>query len=249
MRAKAMGAALLPLLFMSGMTAAQDRRCEAPDAYVQPYHKAAKAALHLRANKSLNILIVSSLPSQTRAGEKLRAYPQFLESALRERLPNYEFHIGVHTEPSKTIKHILAALPGVLEKYKPDLVVLQTGTVEAIGGIDPDKYERKLERAVEIINAGGADVIFVNPQFNPRLSFVSNAGALNDRIRRVASYADVALFNRYDIMRHWSENEAFDFTALKSDGTFEAVHRCLGRLLAEFVSRAASFSELAKATQ
>lgn len=246
MRAKAMGAALFPLLLSSGMAAAQDHRCEAPDAYVEPYYKAAKAALHLRSTKSLDILIVSSAPSQTRMGDKLRSYPMFLETALKERLPNYEFRVAVHSEPRKSIKDILAALPQALEKNKPALVILQTGTVEAIAGVDPDKYERKLEQAIELIRKAGADTILINPQFSPRTSFLTNSGALNERIRRVASYSDVSLFSRYDIMRHWSENETFDFTALKNDGTYEAVHHCLGRILAEFVSRAASFSEIAK---
>lgn len=249
MWAKAIGAALAPFLLMSGMAAAQDQRCEAPDAYVEPYYKAVKAGLTLRSTKSLDILIVSSAPSQTRIGDKLRSYPMFMETALKERLPDYAFRVGVHTEARKTLKEILAALPQALEKNKPGLVIIQTGTVEAIVGVDPDKYERKLEKAVEIVRASGADVIFVNPQFSPRTSFVTNYGAMNDRIRRVAAYADVPLFNRYDIMRHWSENEAFDFTALKNDGTFEAVHRCLGRILADFVSRAASFSEIAKLPQ
>ena len=246
MRTKAMGAALAPLLLMSGMAAAQDNRCAAPDAYVEPYYKATRAALALRANKSLEILVVSSMPAQTRSSDKLRSYPMFLETALGERLPNYTFRVSVHNEARKTLKEILAALPQALEKHKPALVILQTGTLEAITGIDPDKYERKLEKAVEIIRAAGADVIFINPQFSPRTSFLTNSGAMNDRIRRVAAYADVPLFNRYDIMRNWSENDAFDFTALKNDGTFEAVHRCLGRVMAEFLSRAASFSEIAK---
>lgn len=246
MRAKAIGAAVLPLLLMSGMAAAQDQRCEAADAYVEPYYKAAKAALSLRTNKSLDILIVSSAPSQTRMGEKLRSYPIFLETALKERLRDYAINVTVHTEARKTIKDILAALPQALEKNKPALVILQTGTVEAIVGVDPDKYERKLEKAIEIIRAAGADTILVNPQFSPRTSFVTNSGAMNERIRRVSAYSDVSLFNRYDIMRHWSESDAFDLTALKNDGTYEAVHRCLGRLLAEFVSRSASFAEIAK---
>lgn len=246
MRAKAMGAALVPLLLMSGMTVAQDHRCEAPDAFVEPYFKTLKTAAVLNSTKSLEILVVSSAPSQTRMGDKLRSYPLFLEASLKERLPNFAIRVNVQSEARKSIKHIVAALPEALEKYKPALVILQTGTVEAIAGVDPDKYERKLEQAVEIIRRSGADVVFVNPQFSPRTSFVTNSGALNDRIRRVASYSDVALFNRYEIMRYWSENDTFDFTALKSDGTFETVHRCLGRILAEFVSRAASFPEIAK---
>lgn len=246
MRAKAIGAAFLPLLLTAGMAAAQDQRCEAPDAYVEPYYKTGNAGLSLRSAKTLEILIVSSAPSQTRIGDKLRSYPAFLEVALKERLPNYAIRVSVHTEARKTLKEILITLPQALEKNKPALVILQTGTVEAIVGVDPDKYERKLEKAIEIIRKANADVILVNPQFSPRTSFLTNYGALNDRIRRVAAYTDTPLFNRYDIMRHWSENDAFDFTALKNDGTYEAVHRCLGRILAEFVSRAASFSEIAK---
>lgn len=249
MRANVFGAALLPLLLSAGMVSAQDQNCEAPDAYVEPYYKVTSAALVLRSTKTLDILVVSSAPSQTRLGDKLRSYPMFLETALKERLPNYEIRVGVHSEARKTLKEILNGLPQALEKTKPSLVILQTGTVEAIVGVDPDKYERKLEKAVEIIRKSGADVILVNPQFSPRTSFVTNSGALNDRIRRVASYSDVPLFNRYDIMRHWSENNAFDFTVLKADGSYEAVHRCLGRVLAEFISRAASFSEIAKLPQ
>jgi hypothetical protein len=246
MRTKAMRAALVPLLLSTGMAAAQDQRCEAPDAYLQPYFQTAKAGLTLRSTKALDILIISSAPTQTRLGDKLRTYPVFLETALREQLPNYAIRVSVHTEPRKTLKDILAALPQALEKNKPGLVVLQTGTVEAIIGVDPDKYERKLEKFVELVRASGADIVFMNPQFSPRTSFVTNSGGLNDRIRRVASYSDVPLFNRYDIMRHWSETDAFDFTAIKNNGTYEAVHRCLGRLLADFISRTASFSEIAK---
>jgi hypothetical protein len=246
MRAKAIGAALLPLLLSAGMTAAQEQRCEAPDAFVQPYHKAAKAGLVLRSTKALEILVISSAPSQTRLGDKLRTYPIFLENALKEQLPDYAIRVSVHTEARKTLKDILAGLPQALQKHKPALVILQTGTVEAIIGVDPDKYERKLEKTIELIRAAGADTIIINPQFSPRTSFVTNSGAMNDRIRRVAAYSDTPLFNRYDIMRHWSENDTFDFSAIKNNGSYEAVHRCLGRLLAEFVSRAASFSEIAK---
>jgi len=246
MRAMAIGAVLVPLLLSAGMASAQPVSCEAPDAYVEPYFKVAHAALKLRSSKALDILVVSSAPSQTRLGDKLKTYPLFLETALKEQLPGYNINVAVHSETRKTLKEILAGIPRALEKHKPGLVIFQTGTVEAIAGVDPDKYERKLETFIETVRKSGADIILINPQYSPRFSFAANAGALNDRIRRVASYSDTPLFNRYDIMRHWSENEVFDFNAIKNNGSYEAVHRCLGRLLAEFVSRAASFSELAK---
>ncbi len=248
MRAKAIGAALLPLLFSAGMAVAQEP-CAVPDSYIEPYFKVAKTAVTLRTTKNLEILVLSSAPSQMRMGDKLRSYPTFLEAALKERLPDYNIRVTIHAEPRRSIKEILPAIPKVLADTKPTLVVWQTGTVEAIRGVDPDKYERKLEAGIEMIRNANADVILINPQFSPRTAIMNDSGALNERIRRVSSYADVPLFNRYDIMRSWHENNAFDLTSLKNDGSYEAVHRCLGRLLAEYISRAASFAEIAKLRQ
>jgi hypothetical protein len=248
MRAKVLGAALLPLFLSAGMAGAQDQ-CAVPDYFVEPYFKVAKAAVALRTTKNLEILVLSSAPSQTRLGDKLRSYPTFLEAALKERLPDYNIRVTIHAEPRRSIKEILPAIPKVLADKKPALVVWQTGTIEAIRGIDPDTYERKLEAGIELIRKTEADVILINPQFSPRTMIMNDAGALNERIRRVSSYADVPLFNRYDIMRNWHENDAFDLSSLKNDGSYEAVHRCLGRLLAEYISRAASFAEIAKLRQ
>jgi hypothetical protein len=248
MRAKAIGVALLPLLLSTGMAVAQEN-CAVPDSYVEPYFKASKTAVTLRATKNLEVLVLSSAPSQTRLGDKLRSYPTFLEAGLKERLPGYNIRVTIHAEPRRSIKEILPAIPKVLADHKPSLVVWQTGTVEAIRGVDPDKYERKLEAGIELIRKADADVILINPQFSPRTMIMNDSGALNERIRRVSSYADVPLFNRYDIMRHWYENDAFDLSSLKNDGSYEAVHRCLGRLLAEYISRAASFAEIAKLRQ
>jgi len=245
MRAKAIGAALLPLLFSAGMAVAQDN-CAVPDYFVEPYYKVSKAAVALRTTKNLEILVLSSAPSQMRTGDKLRSYPSFLEAALKERLPDYNIRVTIHAEPRRSIKEILPVIPKVLADNKPSLVVWQTGTVEAIRGFDPDKYERKLEAGIELIRQANADVILVNPQFSPRTAIMNDSGALNERIRRVSQYADVPVFNRYEIMRSWQESDVFDLSSLKNDGSYEAVHRCLGGLLADYISRAASFAEIAK---
>lgn len=244
MRANRIGAVLFPLLLLTGMAAAQDK-CAVPDYFVSPYIKFNHAAFALRAGKPLEILVLSSAPSQTRIGDKLRSYPMFLQTALRERLPDREIRVSVQAEPRRTTGEILPLLPKILAN-KPALVIWQTGTVEAMRGADADLYERQLEEGIETIRKAEADVLLVNPQYSPRTSLMTNSSAINDRIRRVAAYSDVSLFNRHDIMRHWSDNDSFDFTALKNDGSYETVHRCLGAALAEFISRAASFSEIAK---
>jgi hypothetical protein len=245
MQATRFGAVVLPLLLLAGPAGAQEN-CAVPDYFVQPYLKFAQTAQLVREGKPLEILVLSSAPSQTRIGEKLRSYPLFLEQALRERLPSREFRVTTHAEPRSTIGVILPKLAEILEKHKPSLVIWQTGTVEALRGVDPDIYERKLEAGVETIRKAKVDLLLVNTQYSPRTMMLGTWKEINDRIKRVSSYADVPLFNRYDVMQHWNDNQTFDFTALKNDGTYEKVHRCLGLALAEYVSRAASFAEVAK---
>lgn len=245
---KALGTAVLPCLLIAGPAAAQDQ-CAVPDYFVAPYYQLPKAAVAVRKSQSLSILVISSAPSQTRIGDKLRSYPSFLEAALKEQLPKHNITVAVHAEARRSIEEIVPALQKIVTARKPDLVIWQTGTVEALRGVGADQYERDLEAGIEHIRKAGADVMLVNPQYSPRMALLTNSPAICDRIRRVAAYADVPLFNRYDLMKHWGENDVFDFTALKNDGSFEKVHRCLGRALAEYISRAASFAEIAKLPQ
>jgi hypothetical protein len=58
----------------------------------------------------------------------------------------------------------------------------------------------------------------------------------------VSQTRDIPLFNRYEVMKYWGETGAFDLTALKNNGTYEKVHRCIGRLIADLVMQAASLS-------
>lgn len=245
---KALRTAVLPCLLFAGPAVAQDQ-CAVPDYFVAPYYQLSKSAVAVRKSKSLNILVISSAPSQTRSGDKLRSYPSFLEAALKERLPNYSISVAVHTEARRSIEEIVPLLQGIVTARKPDLVIWQTGTVEALRGVGADQYERDLETGIEHIRKVGADAMLVNPQYSPRMALLTNSAAISDRIRRVAAYADVPLFDRYDLMKYWGENDVFDFTALRNDGSFEKVHGCLGRALAEYISRAASFAEIAKLPQ
>jgi hypothetical protein len=51
----------------------------------------------------------------------------------------------------------------------------------------------------------------------------------------VSQQFDVPLFDRLAVMKHWSENGAFDLTAAPSSKLAERVHDCLGKLLADMI--------------
>ena len=61
-----------------------------------------------------------------------------------------------------------------------------------------------------------------------------------DNLRVVAQEHDVPLFDRFAIMRNWSESGDFDlFSAVHGAELAKRVHRCLGRALSEFIMAAA----------
>jgi hypothetical protein len=61
-----------------------------------------------------------------------------------------------------------------------------------------------------------------------------------DNMRLVAQQHDIPLFDRFAVMRHWSESGEFDlFSTFHGIELAKRVHNCIGKALAQFVIEAA----------
>jgi len=164
------------------------------------------------------------------------AYPARFEAALQKKLPNVNVKIISHVKSRQTAADMAAMFPKVLQDEKPQLVIWQTGTADAMQGVATDEFQATLEQSVAKLREGGADVIFVNPQYNPRSDSVIGTVPYTEAIRWVALSNGVNLFDRLAIMRQWGELGTFDLlAATKSLDTAANVHECIGRLLANLV--------------
>ncbi len=234
-------AAILAIAAPASFAAGIDERCAVPTELIETSATLPNAALAIKRGR-LDVMVVSGAPAQTAAGGTLHKYPFFLEQALRERLRDVEVRVFSRAEPRRTVMEIMTALPRLIDEMKPHLVVWQSGTIEALRGIDPDGYGRKLDAGVSLVQNHGADVLLVNPQFSPRTDFMIDSTSYTEHMRWVAQTRDVPFFNRFEVMRHWSESGAFDLAAVRDNGTFEQVHRCIGQLLGEVIVHAAALS-------
>jgi hypothetical protein len=80
-------------------------------------------------------------------------------------------------------------------------------------------------------------------QYSPRTDPVLALGAYADTMHITALQREVVLFDRFSIMRRWSENGVFDlYAATRKTDIAERVHDCLGRLLANTVVAAAKLT-------
>lgn len=227
------------ILCTSTALSAADERCSIPESLADPNAELPASSFAVQRTHRLDVLVLSSTPSQTGAAKGLRSYPSFFEAALKGRLPGVEIHVAVRSAKRYTVMELQPSLPALLEETKPNLVIWQGGTVELYRGIDPNIYGNALHDGVLKLSRSGIDIVLVDMQYSPRTSRLVDSAAYVENMRRVAETFDIPFFNRYEIMRHWSDSGAFDLSALGNDGLFEKIHFCLGRLLADFVVRGA----------
>src|SRR2546426_838335 len=82
---------------------------------------------------------------------------------------------------------------------EPALVVWQSGTVDALRGVDPDEFRVVLEEGIVALQAGGADVVLMNMQYSPRTESIIALGTYAETMRFVALEREVPLFDRFAI--------------------------------------------------
>jgi hypothetical protein len=180
----------------------------------------------------------------------LRAYPARLEATLARRLPGVEVKVVAHAKARQTAEEMSEDLEKILVDEKPALVVWQTGTVDAMRGVEPDEFGAALNDGVETIQAAGADVILMNMQYSPRTETMIAIGPYAENMRWAAQQRDVPLFDRLGIMRHWSDTGAFDlFAATKAFAVAQHVHDCIGRALAAQIIDSAHLGPMAAKVQ
>jgi hypothetical protein len=148
-----------------------------------------------------------------------------------------------------TADDLAKGMDKLLVDEKPDLVIWQTGTLDAIRRIEPDDFRAALDEGVETLHKGGADVILMNMQYSPRTDIMVALGPYADNMRVVAQQHEIPLFDRLGIMRHWSDIGAFDLYAAGKDNVLaHKVHDCIGRAIASMIIDAAHLQSVAPKT-
>ncbi|MBR1229168.1 MULTISPECIES: SGNH/GDSL hydrolase family protein [unclassified Bradyrhizobium] len=213
--------------------------CEVPAYLLTSESKLPKVETAIAGDRRLEILVVGSR-SSTIAASEASAYPGRLQVMLKEALPKVAVNVSVELQVKKTAEEVAGGLVKLVEVRKPTLVIWQTGTYDAIRSIDPDDFRAGVEEGVAALQKAGADVILMNLQYSPRTETMISAPPYLDNMRVVAQQHDVPLFDRFSMMRHWSDAGDFDLSSTSHGPDLaKRVHDCLGRALSKFVIDAA----------
>jgi GDSL-like Lipase/Acylhydrolase family len=249
-----MTAMRLAVLLLSGLTlalglalgagraagAAEAGQCRVPHALVEDDPHLTLTAQHVRKKLPLRIVVIGGASTAGKASgeDGANAYPHRLEEALRRRHPGLAVTVLNHGVPRQTTADMIARFDRDVFAANPTLVIWETGTVDAVRGIDPDAFARDLEAGIAALRLHKADIMLVDMQYNAITGSVINFEPYLEALSHTASLEDVYRFRRFEIMRYWSETGVFDLDDVPRDRRARLaadVYRCIGETLAEAV--------------
>ena len=225
-----------------GVAVADDRpTCEIPPYLLFGNNDLKRVTAVVTEDRRLTVAVVGT-GSSALAGPDgpSSAYPGRLEAVLRQRLPGVAVKVVTLVRSRQTAEDMAKGMAKLMVDERPDLVVWQSGTTDAIRRIEPDDFRVALDEGIEAVQKAGADIILMNMQYSPRTEIMVALDPYADTMRVVAQQHEVPLFDRLSIMRHWSDTGAFDLYAGGKDNFLASrVHDCIGRGMAAMILDAA----------
>jgi hypothetical protein len=166
------------------------------------------------------------------------SFPFRMADALRMMRPGLDVRLTVKGGRSLTANDMLPILRGELKHGRFNVVIWQTGTVEAVHGARPDSLRDDLQDGVAMADAAEADLVLVDAQFSRFLRANTDMSPYEAVLRQVSGMAGVALFPRFDLTQGWVNSGQIDLERANRearDHTVMLLNTCLGRALAQFL--------------
>jgi lysophospholipase L1-like esterase len=136
-------------------------------------------------------------------------YPNRLAAQLHRRYPGADITVLNRGKGGEDAPEMTKRLQLEVIDAKPDLVIWQVGTNAVIRNLDPAETAKMVEEGVARIQAAGADVVLVDPQYSPRVTeHAESASKIVSLLGRVAALRHVGIFPRFEVMRDWHDRQA-----------------------------------------
>jgi acyl-CoA thioesterase I len=178
--------------------------CLVPGELQNLNHALPRMAALLEDKQPVRILAIgSSSTAGIGASVPAHAYPPRLRDALARLLPGSEITVrndGIGGEVASTT---LVRMRKSVEDWKPDVVLWQLGTNDALQHITPEAFAQTLREGADFVLGRGLDLLLIDPQFFPSVQRGELYREFVQSIELVAAERRIPLMRRYAIMRYW----------------------------------------------
>jgi acyl-CoA thioesterase I len=219
-----------------------------PSDLTTPSAPLARVAAALIAKGGLNILALGSGSTVGESGGSggpamnyrtlERSFPYQMAAALRAMRPALHFNLTVQGGRNMTADMMLPILREELAAHHFDLVLWQTGTVEAVHGLRPDMLRGVLQDGADAAGNAHADLVLIDPQFSRFLRANADLNPYETVLEQMTDTQAVTLFHRFDLTQGWVASGQVDLERVSRedrDKTIALLNDCLGQALARYV--------------
>jgi len=136
-------------------------------------------------------------------------YPNRLAAQLRRQYPTAEITVVNRGRGGDDAPEMMKRLQTAVIDMKPDLVIWQVGTNAVLRNLDPSETAKLVDEGIARIQAAGADLVLVDPQYSPAVNArAESASQMIKLLGKVAELRHVGVFPRFEVMRDWHERQA-----------------------------------------
>ena len=168
-------------------------------------------------------------------------YPNRLAAQLRRKYPTADITVINRGRGGDDAPEMMQRLQTEVIDMHPDMVIWQVGTNAVLRNLDPDATAQLVQDGVARIQAAGADLVLVDPQYSPRVTeHQENASKMVKLLSRVGQLRHVGVFPRFEVMRQWHENQALPIDSFViADGLHmnDWGYACFAQLLGDDIIR------------
>jgi lysophospholipase L1-like esterase len=204
------------------------------DAFRRPLRALSRA---VRANREVKVLAIgSSSTAGVGASSPAAAYVARLETTLEGTLKGVGFQMFQRGQGGEEAQGAADRMKREVEQARPDLVVWQVGTNDAIRHVGLDRFKQCLKTTIAWLKEQRIDVVLVDPQYGDTLAKDGYYGLVVVAIAEVAHEARVLLVDRFEAMRELARQNGERFY-LAADNLHlnDTGHRCTAEQLARSI--------------
>ena len=235
-------AALLATMIAAPGALANNGRCDVPVEMMGDPPPLTRVQATLAQRLPLTILVIGGASTVgAAAGGPELAFPARLEAALRTRHPGIDIKVINAGRPRELTRAMVDRLAAQLLEARPQLVIWETGIMDAVKRTNLAAFDQALHEGIAFVRARGADVVLMDFQYGRGASALIDFQPYSERLYVAADIDDVPVFQRYDMMRHWSETGALNLDETKRDrqqAMAAVLYDCIARRLTDVIERA-----------
>jgi acyl-CoA thioesterase I len=169
-------------------------------------------------------------------------FPLQMANLLRDKYPGLDVRVTVKGGRGMSAADMLDIIHAEIAAHPYQLVIWQTGTVEAIKHVPVGRFAQTLSEGAAAVTQAGADLVLVDPQFSEFLHTHANIDPYVRAMQQAAARPNTLLFHRFDLTRFWAEDGRIDLERTpvgQRTKMISMLHACLGEKLAGMLDAAA----------